>query len=89
MVRATKKSIRLRILKLSVTQGDAFIGVCYKKIDPFADTETLIWRYVIKRFYCYKKIDPFADTETRHAILGIESRHCYKKIDPFADTETC
>ncbi len=38
---ATKKSIRLRILKhlpYPIVQCPA--GSCYKKIDPFADTET-------------------------------------------------
>ena len=37
---------------------------CYKKIDPFADTETKRSRHTRPNWIRYKKIDPFADTET-------------------------
>ena len=62
---ATKKSIRLRILKLGVVVCVAGVAGGYKKIDPFADTETRCVRcrgLVVPPGY--KKIDPFADTET-------------------------
>ncbi len=37
----------------------------YKKIDPFADTETALFSANGNGYFAgYKKIDPFADTET-------------------------
>ena len=61
---------------------------CYKKIDPFADTETRSCASVAPVDRGYKKIDPFADTETYKRNSPRHLRTSYKKIDPFADTET-
>ena len=85
---ATKKSIRLRILKPQDAAAAQTKGLGYKKIDPFADTETWVRLVMMVWASGYKKIDPFADTETsRHGnTKGVIK--CYKKIDPFADTET-
>ena len=60
----------------------------YKKIDPFADTETAKVIIHWHKHVCYKKIDPFADTETETGFGLADPIACYKKIDPFADTET-
>ena len=49
-VYATKKSIRLRILKRHQYHPDAPAQQSYKKIDPFADTETLIKHLLTLRF---------------------------------------
>ena len=87
MKQATKKSIRLRILKLKTFKPKPRF-TRYKKIDPFADTETNEGAVAYDSKSCYKKIDPFADTETPSAARPPQSSGCYKKIDPFADTET-
>ena len=78
----------MRILKHenTITFSCAFSG--YKKIDPFADTETRHGAASYDAQKCYKKIDPFADTETAPCAWGCCRPLCYKKIDPFADTET-
>ena len=85
---ATKKSIRLRILKHKHAREATRKAGGYKKIDPFADTETPSDQRTGAGASGYKKIDPFADTETRRRFARCGCRLCYKKIDPFADTET-
>ncbi len=85
---ATKKSIRLRILKPTEFVAMFCATHRYKKIDPFADTETRGGGNMAGFVNRYKKIDPFADTETSRVCCNTSAVLRYKKIDPFADTET-
>ena len=54
-------------------------NISYKKIDPFADTETQELGYSDDWASSYKKIDPFADTETRLAGRAVAGRLALQK----------
>ena len=59
----------MRILKLQTVANAKAKTICYKKIDPFADTETHLGVNVGVVAGGYKKIDPFADTETLNLAM--------------------
>ena len=85
---ATKKSIRLRILKQKSTACFQTLDAATKKSIRLRILKPQQQRFGLGAIKCYKKIDPFADTETPNTSKRLPPLKRYKKIDPFADTET-